>query len=333
MHQFFTGTYKTLLCALIPLFSMASLQASDSYLVVEAHSGKVLLQKSQTLSRPVASLTKVATAVLVLDWSKITGVSLNTTVVVPPEAAQVGGANPMGLIPGDQITLRNALYSSLLGSDNIAALTLSTYVGADINIRRSGSKNALNTFVAEMNTLARTLGMNATRFVNPHGLDTGGYGGKSTAEDMAKLAIYAMRKPSFAFYVKQKSRKISFHSQGASKSFTVRNTNALLGQMNVNGLKTGTTVLAGQCFACCSEKPAIVQKLGDGRSTLTPRRLIVITLGSPDRFRQTQYLINQGWGLYDQWRNAGSIPIPGMPTQILNVPNPLQISTPQAIAP
>jgi len=228
--------------SLSPTFSSA--QAADSYIVVEAHSGKVLLQKNQTKRRPVASLTKIATAAIVLDWSKVTGTSLNTTVVVPREAAQTGGSNPMGLRPGDHITLRNALYSALLGSDNVAALTLSTYVGADINMKRSKGSNAISTFVGEMNTLARTLGMNSTNFVNPHGLDTGGNIGKSTAEDIARLSIYAMRNPAMAFYTKQRSRQVSYFSAGQKRSFTVKNTNALLGQMSINGLKTGTTPLA-----------------------------------------------------------------------------------------
>jgi len=287
--------------SLSPTFSSA--QAADSYIVVEAHSGKVLLQKNQTKRRPVASLTKIATAAIVLDWSKVTGTSLNTTVVVPREAAQTGGSNPMGLRPGDHITLRNALYSALLGSDNVAALTLSTYVGADINMKRSKGSNAISTFVGEMNTLARTLGMNSTNFVNPHGLDTGG--------------------------TKQRSRQVSYFSAGQKRSFTVKNTNALLGQMSINGLKTGTTPLAGQCLACSSEKPAIVQKIGDGKSRLTPRRLITVTLGSPDRFGQTRNLIAHGWNLDDQVRRANGLAIPGIPTTFLAVPNPLQANTAQ----
>ena len=95
-------------------------------------------------------------------------------------------------------------------------------------------------FVAQMNALAKQLKMERTRFVNPHGID---WKVKplpySTAEDMARLTRYAMNKPSFRFYVSQKERQISFNRQGQQLSYMLRNTNELLGQNGIDGVKTG----------------------------------------------------------------------------------------------
>ena len=77
------------------------------------------------VKRPIASLTKIATGVIAVDWADATGVDLNQTLAtVPASALAIGGPNPMNLQPGDQLTLRDALYSALLGSDNLAAMTV-----------------------------------------------------------------------------------------------------------------------------------------------------------------------------------------------------------------
>ena len=294
---------------------------AESYFVVEAHSGRVLVAHDAERKRPVASLTKIGTAIVVLDWAKITGTDLGFLAVVPSSAGSLGGANPMGLRPGDRISLRNALYSALLGSDNVAAQTLAHHVGFAMQRQRGRQGDPVKAFVAEMNLLARGLGMRRTKFANPHGMDRPRERGHSTAADMAKLGIYAMRHPGFAFFVKQKSRSISFYSAGVERSFTVANTNRLLGQMDINGMKTGMTSLAGQCLAVSSERTPIVRKLPDGRSRMTKRLLISVVLGSPDRFARTQGLVADGWARYEQWRTAGS-PVQNQAREMMVVPNP-----------
>lgn len=286
------------------LLSFVSARAAESYIAVEAHSGKILLELDADRRRPVASLTKMATAMVVLDWAGLTKTSMGTITVVPQEAAVLGGSNPMGLLPGDQITLREAMYSTMLGSDNVSAFTLAYHVGYSIQAR-AGGRDPITAFVREMNNLAANLGMKGTRFGNPHGMDAAGTRGYSTARDMARLSIYAMRDTGLQFYVKQKVRTISSTRGGEVRAFKVSNTHALLGRQGVNGIKTGTTQLAGQCAATSAEKANIVKKLGDGSSSLTGRRLIMVVLGSADRWATTQVLLNQGWPLYETWRQAG----------------------------
>lgn len=288
------------------LFLISPVFAQESYVAVEAHSGKVLLELNSDTKRPVASLTKIATAMVVLDWSKLSGSSMGSMAVVPPEAAYLGGSNPMGLVAGDRIALRDAMYSMLLGSDNIAAHTLADHVGRSI-ISRSGGRNPVSVFVGEMNNLARAIGMSRTKFANPHGMDTAREKGVSTARDMARLGIYAMRNTGMQYYTKQRSRSIGFYRGNARQGFKIQNTHELVGANGVNGIKTGTTVLAGPCLATSVVKPNIVQKLPNGNTRLTPRNLIIITLGSPDRVGRTRALMNQGWVSYDAWTQQGSL--------------------------
>ncbi len=295
---------------------------AESYFVVEAHSGRVLVAHDATRKRPVASLTKIGTAIVVLDWARITGTDLGVLAVVPSSAGVLGGANPMGLRPGDRISLRNALYSALLGSDNVAAQTLAHHVGFAMLRQRGREGDPVKAFVVEMNVLARALGMRRTKFANAHGMDNARERGVSTAADMAKLGVYAMRHPGFAFFVKQKSRSISCYSAGVERSFVVANTNKLLAEADINGMKTGMTALAGQCLAVSSERKPVVEKLPDGRSRMTKRLRISVVLGSPDRVARTRGIVVDGWTRYEQWRQAGS-PVQNAVKELMVVPNPM----------
>lgn len=295
-----------LLASAVTGLATMCLSAAESYLVMEAHSGRVLLASNPEAKRPVASLTKIATAKVTLDWAKASNSSLATMAVVPNEAMRTGGANPMGLRPGDRISLRDAIYSALLGSDNVAALTLADHVGRALLAHRRAQGNPQAVFVAEMNRLARALGMRRTRFVNPHGLDQAGKKGYSTASDIARLCVYAMRDTGFEFYVKHKRRKITVATaDGRSLSYKVSNTNTLLGVQGINGIKTGMTAAAGQCLAVNSHRSPLVTKLDASRSQIRKRDLISVVLGSADRFGRTRQLVAQGWAGYDRWAAEG----------------------------
>jgi D-alanyl-D-alanine carboxypeptidase len=167
-----------------------------------------------------------------------------------------------------------------------------------------------------MNELARVLGMRHTRFLNPHGLELPKQEGYSTAADMAKLSVYAMRRPAFAFFVRQKSRTINV----AGQSYQVTNTNQLVGEHGILGIKTGQTTPAGPCLATSMEKPPLVRNKPDGTKGATPRRLIVVLLNSSDRFGRTRGLLQAGWSRYDQWIASGGL-IQDPKREVLAVPN------------
>lgn len=302
------------------LIASSVAQAGESYIAVEANSGRIVLELDADQKRPVASLAKIATAMVVLDWAHLSQTKMGQIAVVPAGAATIGGSNPMGLIPGDQIALREAMYSMLLGLDNVSALTLAAHVGRSIQAQSLLGGTPTAVFVGEMNNLARVLGMERTRFYNPHGLDSTGRKGFSTARDMARLCIYAMRDTGFQFYVKQKQRTISSSRFGQSRGFKVSNTHKLLGTAGISGIITGTSQYAGSCAATSSEKKPIVKKLETGATRLTPRRMIVIALGSADRYGRTKGLLSQGWGLYDAWKAQGQLVT--NPRSILTVPTP-----------
>lgn len=128
----------------------AQAQERPSYIAIEANSGKLLFSSNAEEKRPVASLSQVATAMVALDWVARTRLPLDTFIAVPQEAFGLRAGNPMDLQPGDRLTLRDALYSTLLGSDNVSALTVASFVGRDLVSRRGGGA-PIAAFVAEMN--------------------------------------------------------------------------------------------------------------------------------------------------------------------------------------
>lgn len=308
-----------LLTGLLPL--RISAQAPESVMVVEAYSGKVLIATNAGAKRPIASLTKIATASVAVDWATATGTDLGTMITVPQTITLVGGPNPMNLQPGDQMTLRDALYSALLGSDNLAALTLADHVGREIARRRGRNDDPVAIFVGEMNQLARAVGASSTRFANPHGLDRPGAKQFSTAADVARLSIYAMRRNPITFITSKPDRQVSVVTAGAKRNFTLKNTNELAGETGILGLKTGTTAAAGPCVSVCMDRDPLVRQKADGTKGATPRRLIVVVLNNSDRFERARGLLRQGWSTYDQWLAGGAL-VQNRDREILSVPVP-----------
>ncbi len=309
-----SGT-RIIACPLVAGLFLASTTASsvaqfsvDSYLVVDFHTKKILSEHHAGKKRQVASLTKIATAMVTLDWATATEADMSQRAIVPPAAASIGGPNPMGLQPGDAISLRDALFAAISASDNLCALTLANHIGGDLLARSGKRGDPVKEFVKQMNALAVKQGATNTRFTNPHGMDHLKPVPHSTAKDMARLALYAMGKAGFTFYCSQKQRKISYHRGAQKKSFVVKNTNKVLGLDSIDGVKTGLTRLAGPCVVVSAEKPSTVTKLEDGRSRITHHRLVVVVLGaqSPDaRFDAARSLLRRGWEKYDAWLAAG----------------------------
>ncbi len=297
---------------------------NECIMVLEAYSGKVLLAHNSTRKRPVASLNKMAAAAVAFDWASASGSDISQIkMTVPVAAASLGGPNPMNLRPGERIGMRDALYAMMLSSDNFAALTVADHVGRQLLVSRAKRGEPIAAFVAEMNRLAKGLGMKQTRFKTPHGLEPEGTRAYSTAADMARLSVYAMRINPLSFIVRQKSRRISVDGANGARSYTARNTNQLVGKNGVLGIKTGTTRLAGPCLATSVHRDAIVFQKPDGHKGVIPRRLIVVVLNSSDRFGRTQSLIGQGWSKFDNWVAAGRL-VKSERRELIKVPNPIK---------
>ena len=300
---------------LVALFSLVLLfpagrafaAARTAYVVIDAQTGFVLEQVDGRDKRQVGSLTKVGTAMVVLDWAEKRAGDLNQLATIPPEAFVGTGENQIGFQPSDRITLRDLLYAALVQSDNVAAYTLAAHVGAALQpvVPTAGNGSPVAIFVGQMNVLAKSLRMDRTRFVNPHGIDTGERSMPySTASDLARLSRYAMNKAAFRFYVSQKERQISFSRGTQKKAYQLRNTNELLGTNGVDGVKTGKTQRAGDCLILSAHRESEIEK--DGAHTkVMPRNLIIVMLGSANRFAEGGQLLARGWQLYDQWAAGG----------------------------
>lgn len=300
------------------------LHAQEAHMVVEAYSGKVLSAENSTVKRPVASLTKMATAIVAVDWATATGTDLATHMIrVPDIVLQLNTTSPLELAPGDTLTLRDALYAALLSSDNVAALTIAHHVGSQLLTRRGKDGDPVVAFVAEMNKLSKAIYANTTLFVNTHGLENGPKPGYSTAADMARFAIHAMRRNAITFMTRQKTRDVSVTGAVGNRAYTLTNTNELVGEQGILGVKTGQTNAAGPCLATCMDRDPVIRTKADGSKGVTPRRLIVIVLNSPDRFNRTRQLIKAGWAFYDPWLEAGA-PVKDPKREILSTPPPVK---------
>ena len=207
--------------------------------------------------------------------------------------------------------MRDLLYAALVQSDNIAAYALANHVGVALQsivpTAPSANGSPVAVFVGQMNALAKTLRMERTRFVNPHGIDTTERSlPYSTASDLARLTRYAVNKAGFRFYVSQKERQISFSRGGKKLGYMLRNTNELLGRDGVDGVKTGRTARAGDCLILSAQRESQIINL-NGRAAVVPRHLIIVILGSTDRFVEGAQLLARGWQLHDQWVAGGRL--------------------------
>ncbi len=303
-RRFFIALFLLALC----LPAGRALHAARAFAIVDSQTGFVLDQQEPKQKRQVGSLTKVAMAMVVLDWSEKRSGDLNQLTTMPPEAFVGTGENLIGFQPGDTITLRDLLYAALVQSDNVAAYALANHVGAALQSivpAPSGNATPVAVFVSQMNVLARTLRMDRTRFVNPHGIDDNERSlPYSTASDLARLTRYAVNKAGFRFYVSQKERQISFNRGGKKRGYMLRNTNELIGTNGVDGVKTGRTARAGDCLILSASRESQIIKEGP-RTSVMPRHLIIVILGSTDRFNEGAQLLTRGWQLYDQWAAGG----------------------------
>lgn len=287
------------LAALLPVS-----HAAESFIVVDNQTGYILASKNRDAKLPIASLTKVATTMVVLDFAQLKKGDLSALATVPAFAVETGGANPVGLQAGDQLSLRDLIYSALLASDNVAAVTLANHIGTLLpNVERL---DPVGNFVAHMNALARAISMRRTLFLNPTGLDSmEGQTPYSTASDLARLVQHAYKSANgFSFYVAQRSRTIHVLRGGIDMPFEITNTNELLGTDDIDGVKTGRTRKAGDCLILSADRAPEARR--DGESVfVTPRRITAVLLRSPDRFGEGLALMRQGWREYDAWAAAG----------------------------
>lgn len=206
--------------------------------IYDRASGRMLYQKNGEKQTPMASTTKIMTAIVVME-----NANLSDVVTIEAKAAGTGGSR-LGLKKNDKITVNDLLYGLMLRSGNDAAVALAIHVGGSVP-----------GFAELMNEKAKQLELANTHFVLPHGLDRDGH--YTTAYELAKITDYALRNETIKQIVSTKTTTI--YINGYSK--TINNTNELLGNLNgVYGVKTGFTNGAGRCLvtACKRDKLDII---------------------------------------------------------------------------
>ena len=269
------------------------MDAAESSIVVDVESGVILLSKDPDSKRQVASLTKVATALVALEWLDKNEMSWEVEITVSPEAVS-GGVNPLAMRAGDRLSLESALLAAMMASDNTSAYAVAEFIGGKMQGGVTGSE-AVKIFVQAINREVEALGLKDTRFVNPHGLDEGNELGISTAADMALLAICALEHPKFLSLCSMKMVEIEIERGRDSLVKTVRNTNDLVGSRGIDGMKTGTTRRAGPCLIAT----AVAGNEDAGR-------LVTVVLNAEDRFRETVLLLSRGWEERRRLESQGS---------------------------
>ncbi len=228
-----------LICLALPFSVSAEAppQAVSSQAIVlyEPQSGRILYEKNADLPRPMASTTKLMTALIAAERLRA-----DSTVTVPAEAVRVEGSS-MGLRGGDVLTVRDLLAGLLLSSGNDAANTLAIWIDGSISA-----------FAASMNQRAAELGMSDTVFVTPSGLDEGDH--HSTARDMALLGAAVLQAPLLAELCASVSTTV--HINGTA--VTLRNHNRLLQLYpDTVGLKTGYTQKSGKCLVSAATRDGV----------------------------------------------------------------------------
>lgn len=224
--------------------------------ILDQESGRILYSKNGNKILPMASTTKIMTAIVAIERGNIKDV-----VTVSTKAASVPGSSA-GLRAGDKVTLEELLYGLMLKSGNDAAVAIAEHIAGNVQ-----------NFVKLMNDKALEIGALNTSFITPHGLDAEDH--FTTANDLAKITAYAMKNDLFAKIVATK--EISSGITGPFK-YSYNNINKFLFRVdNSDGVKTGYTGNAGKCLVA-----SVRHKFG---------RYICVVLNSADRWKDAEKLV------------------------------------------
>ncbi len=207
---------------------------AKSWIVFDATDGVVLASRNADEPRPMASTTKMMTALIALEEA-----DPEALVTVSPRAAEIGEAE-IGLIAGEQLSMGGLIDTVIVRSANDAAVAVAEAIGGDVE-----------TFVDLMNARAAGLGLTRTQFVNPHGLDAEGH--LSTARDLLRLGLAAMANPEYRRAAALTEVALPPAPDGTPR--IAQATNELLRTYEgAIGVKTGFTFQAGLVLVAAAER-------------------------------------------------------------------------------
>ncbi len=232
--------------------------------LIDAADGNVLYAKNAGERLPMASTTKIMTAIVAIESADI-----DMIVEIPPAAVGVEGSS-VYLYKGERLTLSDLLYALMLGSANDAATAIAIAVGGDIE-----------GFAALMNDKAAELGLSDTHFKNPHGLDATDH--YTTALDLALLSAYALKNETFAKIVSTKKTTIPLNGSEGVR-LLINHNRMLRSYEGAVGVKTGFTRRSGRCLVSA----AVREGLG----------LVAVTLRASDDWNDHRKMLDYGFSSY-----------------------------------
>lgn len=257
--------------------------------LIDFKTGRVLWQKNMNEELPMASTTKIMTAILALESGMLEDVT------VASKRASSAPQVKMGIKEGEKHRLYDLLYPLMLMSANDAAIVIAEHIGGSVE-----------GFAQMMNEKAKEIGALNTEFVTPNGLDEGNH--HSTAYDMALIARYALNNDEFVEIINTPSITIPLKNND-EKSYTFNNKNRLLKEYEgAIGVKTGFTGKAGNCFVGAAQRNgmeliSVVLASGWGNS------------GKERKWSDTKNILNYGFENYQisevitEGVNTGNVPV------------------------
>jgi len=270
---------------------------AKSAVLMAANTGQIIFEKNSHEKRPIASITKIMTMLLIMEALDQKKITLDDVVTVSEHASRMGGSQ-VYLAEGEEFTVHELLKAVAIHSANDASVALAEHI--------AGSENV---FVTLMNEKARELGMNNTYFLDCSGLtDEGHY---STAYDIAIMARELITK--YPLIYEYTTIKRDTFRNG---TFGLDNTNHLIGKYRgMTGLKTGVTDAAGFCLAATASR--------DGLDLIS----VVLGVESNDmRFSETTKILDYGFSNFE----VVNINKKGACAGIVNVKKGLKVSVPVA---
>ncbi|MFX4261354.1 D-alanyl-D-alanine carboxypeptidase family protein [Pelotomaculum propionicicum] len=237
---------------------------ADAAVLIDVETGQIYFAKNHTRRAAPASLTKIMTAVVAVENG-----SLDDVVTVDSRSASVSMGSIINLRKGEKITLGELLTAALVTSANDSTVAIACHVG--------GSHAR---FITMMNAKAAALGLSSTRFANTNGYhDPNHY---TTAYDLARLSRYALGHPKINDLVQTREATIHW-IEPPEREEKIKNSNRLLFRdyEGIDGVKTGTTPLAGNCLVASATREG--------------RRLIAVSLHSNDRYRDCINMFDYGF--------------------------------------
>lgn len=241
------------------------LTTAKSMVVIETTNGTTLYSKNANEKLPMASTTKIVTALTVIENCD----DLDKLVTIPKIATTVEGSS-IYLKPDEELTIRQLLYGLMLQSGNDSATTLALEIGGTIEH-----------FAELMNETAKKCGANDSSFVTPHGLDDKNH--YTTASDLAKITAYALKNPTFKEIVSTKSYNIPATNKYGAR-YLINKNKLLSGLEGCIGVKTGYTSKAGRCLVTACERNGM--------------QVVCVVLNCRPMFEESAELINKAYEEY-----------------------------------